>query len=83
MNRGIDHARKLIEMEAKRRGWDSWRKIKEELNLTDLKDKQICINNQFSYKISKQNFGTSILIPLNPPLEKGDFDSTALYSPLF
>lgn len=38
MNRGIDHARKIVEKEAKSRGWDSWLKIKEEIKLSD-KDK--------------------------------------------
>lgn len=35
MNIGIDHARKLVEKEARSRGWDSWLKIREELNLLD------------------------------------------------
>ncbi|MGB7912001.1 MAG: hypothetical protein WCF59_07225 [Desulfobaccales bacterium] len=35
MNRGIDNARKLVENEARSRGWDSWLKVKEEVKLLD------------------------------------------------
>jgi hypothetical protein len=37
MNLGIDNARKLIEKNAKSRGWNSWLKVKEEINLIERK----------------------------------------------
>lgn len=35
MNRGIDHARTIVEKEARSRGWDSWLRVKEEVKLLD------------------------------------------------
>ena len=35
MNLGIDTARKVIEINAKSRGWNSWLKIKEKIELAD------------------------------------------------
>jgi hypothetical protein len=37
MNIGIDTARKVIEMNAKSRGWNSWLKVKEKIELADTK----------------------------------------------
>lgn len=35
MNIGLDTARKVIEMDAKSRGWNSWLKVKERIELAD------------------------------------------------
>jgi hypothetical protein len=35
MNIGIDTARKVIEMDVKSRGWNSWLKVKERIELAD------------------------------------------------
>lgn len=37
MNRGIDNARKIIEKAARNRGWNSWLKVREEVELLDQK----------------------------------------------
>lgn len=37
MNRGIDNARKMVEKVARSKGWNSWLKIREEVELLDQK----------------------------------------------